>query len=146
MQKAWKGSLCNLRTTQALISLQRRADPDLRCPLTESGDTVVYVNEQIMPRLYCTGAHADLDLRRPQNAWVLFTWVLCTSIMTVVSHESISVPFKWIALWEKVRYHMMHNVGKMPLCHLRTAKVQISVRIRAVLIGHSLFFDIYNTI
>ena len=32
----------------------------LRCPLSESVDTVVYVDEQKMPRLDCTDAHADL--------------------------------------------------------------------------------------
>ena len=42
----------------------------LRCPLTESVDTVVYVNEEKMPRFYevFTDAHADLDLRFPQHA------------------------------------------------------------------------------
>ena len=40
----------------------------LRCSLTESVDTLAYVDEQKMPKLDCTDAHADLDLRCPQNA------------------------------------------------------------------------------
>ena len=40
----------------------------LRCSLTESVDTVVYVDEQKMPGLGCTDAHDYLDLRCPQNA------------------------------------------------------------------------------
>ena len=32
-------------------------------PLTDSVDTVVYIDEQNMPRLDCTDAHAGLDLR-----------------------------------------------------------------------------------
>ena len=43
-----------------------QADLGLRCPLTESGDSVVYVDEQKMPRLDCTDAHADLDLCFPK--------------------------------------------------------------------------------
>ena len=50
MRNAQKGPLCNLRTTQA--------DQGLRCPLTESVDTVVYADEQKMPRLDRTDAHA----------------------------------------------------------------------------------------
>ena len=46
------------------------ADPDqpagMRCPLTESLDTIVYVNEQRMSRPDWTDAHADLDLRCKQ--------------------------------------------------------------------------------
>ena len=40
----------------------------------------------------------------------------------------------------------MRDVGKRHLCHLRTAKVQMSVRIRATWSEHSLFIDIYNNI
>ena len=40
----------------------------LRYPLTESADTVVYVDQQKMPRLDSTDAHADLDVRCPQIA------------------------------------------------------------------------------
>ena len=46
---------------QAQISL-RISDQGLHCPLTESMDTVVYVNEQTMLRSDCMHAHADLDL------------------------------------------------------------------------------------
>ena len=38
-----------------------QADLGVRCPLTESVDTVVYVNEQRISRSDCTDAHADLD-------------------------------------------------------------------------------------
>ena len=62
MRNAQKGPLCNLQTMQA------QADLGLRCPLTESVDTVVYVDEQKMPRLDCKDAHADLDLHCPQTA------------------------------------------------------------------------------
>ena len=40
----------------------------------------------------------------------------------------------------------MRNVGKMPLCHMRTAKVRTRMRIRAVRSRHSLFVDIYYPI
>ena len=67
MRNAQKVPLCNLRTTQALISLRiAQADLGLRCPLIESVDIVVYVDEQKMPRLDCTDAHTDLDLCCPQ--------------------------------------------------------------------------------
>ena len=39
-----------------------QADVDLRCPLTESADTVVYIEEQRMSGSDCTDAHARLDL------------------------------------------------------------------------------------
>ena len=44
-------------------------------PLTESVGTVDYVEEQKMPRLDCTDAHADLDLRCPQIARKPFSCV-----------------------------------------------------------------------
>ena len=51
------------------LSLSDQTDQGLRCSLTESVETVVvYVDEQEMPSLACTYAHADLDLRWPQNA------------------------------------------------------------------------------
>ena len=37
----------------------------------------------------------------------------------------------------------MLNEGKRPVCHMRTAKVQVSVRIRAVWYWHSLCVDLY---
>ena len=40
----------------------------------------------------------------------------------------------------------MFNVGKWPLWHMRTAKVQMGVCIRKVWSGHSLFVDIYYSI
>ena len=43
-----------------------QADQGLRCPHTESMDTVVYVDEQRMIRSDFTDADADLDLRCPQ--------------------------------------------------------------------------------
>ena len=45
-----------------------QADLGIRSPLTESMNTVVYVDRQKMPRLDCSDAHADLDLRCPANA------------------------------------------------------------------------------
>ena len=41
---------------------------------------------------------------------------------------------------------MMRTVEKKPLCHMRTAKINMSVRIRAIWPGHSLCVDIYYTI
>ena len=58
--------LSNLQTKQTFIILPiQQADLDLCCALTESVDTVVYVDKQKMPSLDCTDAHADLDLRCP---------------------------------------------------------------------------------
>ena len=45
-----------------------RLDLGLRCPLIESVDTEVYVDERKMPILDCTDAHADLGLCCQQNA------------------------------------------------------------------------------
>ena len=39
-----------------------QADQCLCCPLTESVDTVVYVDQLMMLRSDCTDAHADLGL------------------------------------------------------------------------------------
>ena len=41
---------------------------------------------------------------------------------------------------------MMCNMGLRPLCHIRIAQVQMSVHIRAILSGHSLFVDIYTIV
>ena len=40
-----------------------QTDQGLYCPLTESLNIVVYVDEQRMSRSDCTGAHAHLDCR-----------------------------------------------------------------------------------
>ena len=45
IHKAQKGPSCNLRTMQAQIAYAQ-ADQGLHCPLTESMDTVVYVNRE----------------------------------------------------------------------------------------------------
>ena len=42
--------------------------------------------------------------------------------------------------------HLMCNMVKRPLCHMRTAKFQMSVRIRAAWFGHSMFMDVYYSI
>ena len=42
--------------------------------------------------------------------------------------------------------HLICNMEKRPLCHVRTAKVQMSERIHAVWYWHSLFIDIYYSI
>ena len=52
-----------------------QADQGLYCPLTESMDTIVYVNEPRMHRSDCTDAHADLDLHCPQIVQVPFSCV-----------------------------------------------------------------------
>ena len=57
MRNARKIPLCNLRTTQALISLRISRI---------NGYCGTYHPE--MPRLDFTDAHADLDLRCPQTA------------------------------------------------------------------------------
>ena len=63
MDKARKGPLCNLRTTQDKFSVFAQADLGLRYPLTESMDTLIYVDEQRMPRSDCINAHYDLGLQ-----------------------------------------------------------------------------------
>ena len=68
MHNAQNGPLCDFGTTQA--------DQGLRCPLTESMATqiyVVYVDEQKIARLDCIDTHNDLDLHCPQNAYVSFS-------------------------------------------------------------------------
>ena len=50
-------------------------DLGLRCPLTESIDTVVYVNEQRMPISDYMGANANLDLRYSFVAYVTFSHI-----------------------------------------------------------------------
>ena len=42
--------------------------------------------------------------------------------------------------------HKLRDVGQKTLCHMRTARIQMSLRIRTVLSGHSLFVDIYYSI
>ena len=52
-----------LQKMQAAISCAyAQADLGLHCPLTESVDTVVYVDKERMSRSYCIDAHAHLDL------------------------------------------------------------------------------------
>ena len=51
---------------RTLMQTSYNADPD-QPVLTESVDTVVYVDGQKMPRLDSTDAHADLDLSCPQS-------------------------------------------------------------------------------
>ena len=65
IHKAQKGPLCNLQTMQAKIAYAQ-ADQGLHCPLTESMETVVYVNKQRMLRSDCADAHTDLDIHCPQ--------------------------------------------------------------------------------
>ena len=52
-------------TKRALMQFVGNTAPDqcLRCPLTQSLDTVVYVDEQRMTRSDCTDGQAHLDLR-----------------------------------------------------------------------------------
>ena len=79
---AWKGPLCSLRASKALISLRNCAGwSGPCCPLTESNtvvesmDTVVYVDHHRILRLNCTDAHADLDLHCLQMASEPFSCV-----------------------------------------------------------------------
>ena len=54
-----------------------------------------------------------------------------------------SLPYLSWNLNKSTYYLLKRNVGKKLLCFMQTAKIQISVRIRAVWSGHSLFVDIY---
>ena len=47
-------------TKRALMQFTDNAGPDLGCSLTESMDTVVFVDEQRMPRSDCMFVHAEL--------------------------------------------------------------------------------------
>ena len=59
-------AICNqCRPRSACIYIQ--AGQGLHCPLTESMDTVVYVDEQRMLRSGCIDAHADLDCHCSQK-------------------------------------------------------------------------------
>ena len=49
--------------------------------------TVVYVDEQKMPRLDCIGARADLDLRCPQNAYGPFSRVAHHFLFYLLIHR-----------------------------------------------------------
>ena len=60
-------AICGQRSPWSACA-QAQAELGLRFPLTESGDNVVYVDEQKVPRLDCTDAHVDLDQRCPQIA------------------------------------------------------------------------------
>ena len=72
MYKKGPYAICRQRRAWSACAFAQ-ADLDLRCPLTESADTEVYVDEQKMPRSDCTDAQADLDLRCPQLYKGLFT-------------------------------------------------------------------------
>ena len=89
-----KGPLCNLRTTQALISLY-----GLCCPLTESVDIVVYVAKQKMSRLDSTDAHTGpllsasfvccASYRKRYVSLVLILTVLGPVVQSIVSLTSL---------------------------------------------------------
>ena len=79
-----------------------QADLGLRCPLTESVDTVDTVDERWMPISDCADAHADLDLRCPQIAWRPFP---CTA------------------------HHMSRGTSLPTRLHALLAKTQISLSI-----------------
>ena len=51
-----------------------QADLGLHCPLKESMDTVVYDDEQRMPRSDCMDAHVDLDLPCLHDIRALFPY------------------------------------------------------------------------
>ena len=54
-------AICGQRRPRSACA-NAQADQGLRCPLTESVDTVVYVDELRLLKAYCTDAHADLDV------------------------------------------------------------------------------------
>ena len=60
----WKDpyAVCGQCRTKSACTFTQ-ADMGFRCPLTESMDTVIYIDEQRMPTSDCTYSHADLDLR-----------------------------------------------------------------------------------
>ena len=61
--QTWKGSVCDLRNTQALISLRIIAGwPGPSLPLTVSVDIVLYVDEERMSRSDCIYAHGHLGI------------------------------------------------------------------------------------
>ena len=62
------GPYATRRQSRHIILPIQQADLDLCCSLTESVDTVVYVDKQKTPSLGCTDAHVDLDLHCPQFA------------------------------------------------------------------------------
>ena len=63
------------------------------------------------------------------------------------NHHNSSVYSDDIAGWSGPYWsHVMRNVGKMPLSHIQTDTLQMSVRIRAVWSGHSLLVDICYSI
>ena len=107
---ARKGPLCNLRKTQALISLRKcAADLDLRSLLTKSMDIVVYVMEQRLSRSDCKEVHALLDLH-------------CSQI-----EQGSFFPTMRITSSNKSR-----GTAFLTIFHERSAKTQISLRIPAV--------------
>ena len=62
MYNTQKRPTCNLRTMQALSACTfAQADIGRGCSLTESMDTVEYVDKERMSRANCTDAHTHLD-------------------------------------------------------------------------------------
>ena len=63
MRNARKGplALCEQRRLRSACVFAQ-ADLSLRCPLRESFDTVVYVDERRMLKSDCTDEHVDQDL------------------------------------------------------------------------------------
>ena len=53
---------------------------------------------------------------------------------------------RWETLLSYTAREMMRNVGKQHLCHLGTAKVEMSVRIHEAWSGHSLFINYCTTV
>ena len=107
--------------------------------------------------------HADSD--HPAHGQSIIQAFFCSPLMhPIVFNDSISGQWRpWsdcanaqadlAPLWHMPEdtflhdaAHVMHNVEKGPLCNMRTAKVRMSVCIRAVWSGHSLFVDIYYSI
>ena len=87
-----KGSLCNLRITKTQTADNADSDqPALIWAFVvrlQSVDTVVYVDEQKMPRLVCTDVHADLDLRCPQKCTRAHSVRCASNGRTVYNYQS----------------------------------------------------------
>ena len=127
------------------------AGPDLgmRCPVTESMDTVVYVDKQKMLRSDCMDAHTDLDLRYPQMAKGPFSCVVhyikqskeaqcicrivCIRLVCSSSIYPVSILYKSIVGRYRpvrvangpitTRYRFIKNGSWVPLLELQFLKV-----------------------
>ena len=80
----------------------------------------------------------------PQSVFWAEIWKIIRSFLSESFHFLV-VKFL-IYLNRHVFVMILPNLGNRPLCHRRTAKLQMSVYIRAVSSGRTLFVDIYYSI